>query len=104
MFTHIPALLLSSAHPLYGINHLVLTAADIGSLGSPSMEALVNLFANIPPPFLALVTVPSSVTLLCWATWGKGGREVWGYAERWNVLEKDENPEEEDQEQALHLD
>ncbi|EIM81022.1 uncharacterized protein STEHIDRAFT_162029 [Stereum hirsutum FP-91666 SS1] len=100
VFTHIPALLLSSAHPLYGLNHLALAAADIGSIGSPSMEAFIKLFANIPPPFLALVTVPSIVSLLCSATWVKGGREVWEYAERWNVLEKDEKTEEEDQ--ALH--
>lgn len=102
VLTHIPALLISSAHPLYGLNHLVLAAAEIGPLGSPSMEVFVKLFANIPPPFLALVTVPIIVALLCWITWGKGGREVWAYAERWNVLEKDEKAEEEDQ--ALHSD
>lgn len=104
VLTHIPALLLSSTHPLYGLNHLVYAAADTGALGEQSLEAFVKLFANVPPAFLALATVPSVVGLVCGVTWAKGGKEVWRYAERWNVLERDEQPKEELQEQPLLLD
>lgn len=49
---------------------------------------LVELMALVPPRFWAIVIVPVVVGVACVVRWGKGGREMWGYAEEWVLIKE----------------
>lgn len=84
IIVHIPALLLNS--PFF--YQYLLTSPEIAQ--DKCMKIMVDLLANMPPRFWAIVAVPVAVGVACVCRWNNGGKEMWSYAEEWILVKSKE--------------